>query len=184
MVAVSLLEYHSGPMTLSDLADLPDDGRRFELIDGMLFVSPAPGVRHQTVVRRMLLALEAARPPDLRVHVAPLDVVLADDAVLQPDLLVARLSDFGEENLPVPPMLAVEVLSPSSRLYDLNTKKARYEAAGVAWYWVVDPDAVELTGWELRSGGYVEVARVSGAEPFTTSVPFDVTLVPADLVEP
>lgn len=106
-----------------------------------------------------------------------------DDATnLQPDLLVARADDFAERDLPVAPLLAVEVLSPSTRLYDLNTKRAAYEAAGCASYWVVDPDEPSLTAWDLVEGRYVEVAHVVGEECWAARAPYPVTLTPNDLV--
>ncbi len=182
MVNMSLSAPHSGPMTVADLADLPDDGRRFELIDGMLFVSPSPNVRHQGVVLRLGARLLEACPDGFSALVAPLDVRLDAVTNLQPDLLVARTEDFTEQDLPVAPLLAVEVLSPSTRLYDLNTKRVRYEAAGCASYWVVDPDQPSLVAWELVDGRYVEVARVTGSESWAASAPYPVMITPADLV--
>lgn len=66
---------------------------------------------------------------------APLDVVLAIDTVLEPDVVVAARADFTERNLPAPPLLAIEVLSPSSRQIDLMLKRSRLEAAGCPAYW-------------------------------------------------
>ena len=79
-------------------------------------------------------------PDHLKVLVAPFDVALADDTVVQPDLLVARRSDLTVRDLPAAPMLAVEVLSPSTRRVDLMLKRSRFEAAGCPAYWVIDPD--------------------------------------------
>lgn len=78
-------------------------------------------------------------------------------------------------------MLAVEVLSPSTRRFDLMLKWSRYEAAGCAAYWVVDPLEPSLIAWELRDGAYVEVAKVSGDEEFRAELPFGVTVVPGEL---
>ncbi len=173
----------SRPLTRDDLAAAPDDGHRYELVDGILVVTPAPGLSHQTVVLRLAAALEAARPSALRVLTAPFDVVLAADTVVQPDVLVARRMDLTGRDLPAPPVLAVEILSPSTRRIDLTLKRSRYEAAGVGSYWVVDPDEPGLVAWELELEGsrYVEVGRVSGDEPFRAERPFEVALVPADL---
>jgi len=168
-------------MTRAELDALPDDGRRHELIDGTLVVTPAPRFRHQTMSRNLLLALSRACPGDLRILFAPFDVALADDTVVQPDLLVAPLGQFTEKELPGAPLLAVEVLSPSTRLIDLNLKRARYEAAGCAAYWVLDPEAPSVRAWELRDGAYVEVASVTGEETFHAELPFVVDLTPADL---
>ena len=95
---------------------------------------------------------------------APVDVVVGPSTVLEPDVLVARRSDLTERNLPAAPVLAVEVLSPSTRRIDLGTKRLAFEAAGVPSYWVVDPDEPLLTAFELEHGSYHEVARVTGDE--------------------
>jgi len=114
---------------------------------------------------------------------APFDVVLGNDTVLQPDVLVAARAAFTERDLPGSPLLAVEVLSPSTRLFDLNTKRARYELAGCPSYWVVDPAEPSLTVWELRDGQYVETARASGTHEVTIDRPFPVAVRPAGLVD-
>ncbi len=158
MVTVTTLP-RSRPLSRDDLEKLPNDGRRYELVDGALVVTPTPSYRHQDVVGNLHVTLRAACPSHLKVLLAPFDVALAEDTLLQPDLLVARRSDFTERDLPVAPLLAVEVLSPSTRLIDLHLKRARYEAAGSPAYWVIDPDAPSLTVWELRDDQYAEVAR-------------------------
>lgn len=169
------------PYTRADLDALPDDGRRHELIDGVLIVTPAPSYEHQDVALALVLMLHPACPPELKLLFAPFEVALADDTVLEPDLLVARRADFTSRDLPVAPLLAVEILSPSTRCFDLMTKRSRYEAAGTASYWVIDPDEPSLTAWELVDGAYVEVAHVTGDEEWTASRPFPVTIVPATL---
>lgn len=173
----------SRPLTAADLESMPDDGHRYELIDGTLVVTPAPMPRHQIVVGELHLILRRSCPDDLRVLLAPLDVVLAADTVVQPDLLVTRRSDLSVRNLPTAPLLAVEVTSPSTRLLDLNLKKARYEQAGCPAYWVIDPDEVSLTAWELHDGRYVEVARVVRHEVFEARRPYPLRVVPAELLD-
>ena len=170
-------------LTYADLEHMPDDGHRYELLDGVLIVSPAPRPLHQRAVLHLAIRLSAACPRELEVLVAPLDVVLAVDTALQPDVLVARRSDLTTKNLPAAPVLAVEVLSPSTRRIDLLLKRSRYEAAGVASYWVVDPDAPSLTVFELRAGRYGTAVEVRGAERYEASRPFVLTLTPAELVE-
>ncbi|MFI5729103.1 Uma2 family endonuclease [Kribbella sp. NPDC051587] len=169
------------PLTRADLELMPTDGRRFELIDGALFVSPAPVPQHQRALLGIYRALFADCPPELDVLVAPVDVVLADDTVMQPDLLVARRDDFSEQDLPVAPLLAVEVLSPSTRRFDLMVKWSRYQDAGCAAYWVVDPDTPSLIAWELQDGAYVQVAKATGDETARLTSPFEVSIVPANL---
>lgn len=172
----------SRALTRSDLVAMPDDGHRYELIDGTLIVTPAPSRRHQRIVGRLFMRLETSCPEDLEVLFAPFDVALADDTVVQPDLLVARRSDFTERELPVAPLLCIEVLSPSTRRVDLTLKRSRYEAAGCPTYWVVDPDEPSLTAWELTDGAYVEVAHVVGDEEYAAAAPYDVTVSPARLL--
>lgn len=168
-------------LTRADLDAMPDDGHRYELIDGALVVTPAPTWRHQAALARLLILLDAACPPDLRVLMAPLDVALADDTVVQPDLLVARKSDFAERDLPAAPLLAVEILSPSTRLIDLNLKRARYQQAGSPSYWVVDPEARTVTVWELAAGGYAEAASAGERELLEVGNPFEVRIPVAEL---
>jgi Uma2 family endonuclease len=170
------------PLTVDDLELMPDDGHRYELIDGTLIVSPSPSLRHQIVHANLMAILLRACPSEARVLSAPLDVVLADDTSVQPDLLVVRRDLPGPKVTEVP-TLAVEILSPSSRLIDMNLKKARYERAGVPSYWVVDPDERRLVAWELRDAAYVEVAAVSGDEVWQTERPFAVAVNPGRLAD-
>src|SRR3954469_8788645 len=102
-------------LTRADLERMPDDGHRYELVDGTLVVTPAPSPRHQIVLARLHRLLADACPADLLVLFAPLDVTLDDSTVLQPDLLVSSAADFTDRDLPVAPLLALEVLSPSTR---------------------------------------------------------------------
>jgi Uma2 family endonuclease len=175
----------SRPLTETDLQSIreADDGHRYELIDGALIVTPAPRVAHQHVVAEMLVRLRTAAPPGVRVYTSPLDLRLRADTVMQPDLLVARREDFTETNLPVAPLLAVEVLSPSTRHIDLALKRARLETAGCASYWVVDPDQPSLTAWDLVDGSYRQVADVSGSEGAELTRPFPIRVVPSDLLD-
>ena len=180
MTAVSTLPY-SRPYSRADLALMPDDGHRYELLDGTLLVSAAPSRRHQRVLRDLVVLLQAACPPHLEVLFAPFDVVLADDTVLEPDLLVARRDQFTESELPGPPLLAVEVLSPSTRRIDLLLKRDRLQDAGCPSYWLVDPDEPSLSALELQDGRYVEVARVGSGQAWTARAPFPATVVPDEL---
>ena len=171
-----------GPLTRRDLEDLPwDDGRRWELVDGVLLVSPAPRVRHQEVVGNLYLLLRATCPPDLRVVLSPFAVGLADDTEIQPDLLVAPRAQFTDRDLPGAPLLAVEVLSPSTRRVDLLLKRDRLQEAGCPSYWLVDPEALTVLVLELVDGAYAEVA--SGPGPVGLQRPFPVRLDPAALLD-
>ncbi|MEJ7834496.1 MAG: Uma2 family endonuclease [Nocardioides sp.] len=172
------------PFTVADLDAIPDDGNRYELLDGALIVTPAPAMRHQRAVTKLTILLGAACPSQLEVFVAPFDVRLADDTNVQPDVLVARRTDLTEANLPVAPLLAVEILSPSTRTIDLHSKRDRLRRAGCPSYWVVDPIDARLIAWELNSDEqYVEVADVSGDDSWTATEPFSVTVTPARLID-
>lgn len=169
-------------LTVDDLETLPEDGLRHELIDGVHVVSAAPIPLHQRVNFKLCRALDDAAPEHLWV-VPPIDVVLARDTVLEPDVVVAPRDQLTGKRLDGPPLLAIEVLSPSTALIDLNTKYARLERAAALHYWVVDPVAPRLIAWELRDGAYVQVADVSGEETWTAQRPFPVAICPARLVE-
>jgi Uma2 family endonuclease len=174
---------HGRPFTVDDLEAMPDDGNRYELIEGTLLVSPAPGRRHQTVVGKLFVALDAACPSHMQTLIAPFAVRPSLTTELQPDVLVGRDEDFTEKLLPVAPVLAVEVLSPSSVLSDLNYKKAAYQRFGVPNYWVIDPEEPNLTAFELDDMGiYCKVAEVSGTEAFEAQQPFPVRIVLAELL--
>ncbi|MGH3934154.1 MAG: Uma2 family endonuclease [Pseudonocardiaceae bacterium] len=173
------------PFTVHDLEAMPDDGRRYELIDGMLLVTPAPGWSHQEMSAALYLVLHAACPPELRVLLAPFAVRTAPINEVQPDVLVARYADLTEAGLPVAPVLAVEVLSRSTQLNDRNTKKAHYERLGVPSYWLLDP--VQPGGLEVyeldEQGRYQLTATVSGDEVFAARRPFPVQVCPARLLD-
>ena len=175
------------PFTVADLERTPDDGRRYELIDGVLIVSAAPGRLHQQAVLELAVVLRAACPPELQVFVAPFGIVFGDDTELQPDVLVARRADLTDKNLPAPPVLAVEVLSPSTRIIDSHVKRERFEREGTPAFWVVDPvarpDEARLVAWELAEDGrYRQVADVLGEAEHKAGLPYPVTVRPADLV--
>ena len=184
MGAVTTLP-RSRPLLRDDLDAMPDDGHRYELIDGVLIVSPAPVPRHQMAVAHVYSALAAAtRGTHLVALFAPLDVVLSEDTVVEPDLLVAVRRDLGPRDLRVPPLLAVEVRSPSTWRVDRFLKHARYAAGGITSYWIVDPEAPSITAWRLaEDGSYEEVAHAVGDEPFHANDPVSVTIVPSRLTD-
>lgn len=169
--------------TAADLEAMPDDGNRYELIDGALIVTPAPLPRHQIVAANLFTVLRTVCPPALRVLFAPLDVKLSESTVLQPDLLVAAKESFGEKNLPGTPLLAVEILSPSTRHIDLGLKRSRYEAAGCPSYWVVEPETPSITAWQLEEGEYTVAGSATGEELCLLDQPFRVQVVPARLLD-
>jgi Uma2 family endonuclease len=169
-----------GPITVADLDRLPDDGHRYELVDGVLVVSPRPTTVHQAVAGRLYGILSAMCPDDCLVVPEPA-VQLGEETELAPDLVVVHLDEVGGAKFTAPPLLVVEVRSPSTALIDLNRKKAVYEKFGVPSYWIVDPEPSrpELTVFELRESGYV--LEATSTQPVTVSRPFTVTIAPADL---
>lgn len=172
------------PFTVSDLGEMPDDGRRYELIDGALLVSPAPGWAHQQATTALLVLLYQACPANVRVLVAPFAVRPDKYNEVQPDVLAARYEDLTERGLPRAPLLAVEVISPTSRLHDASLKKAVYARLGMPSYWLVDPNPGQpsLTVFELAGGDYKQIAHVTGGQAWTATRPFPVQVIPADLV--
>lgn len=169
------------PWTVEDLADFPDDGLRYELLDGALLVSSSPTLPHQDAALTLYALLRSVRPPHLKVLGAPLDVRLSATRLVQPDVLVVRRADAQGRTLTGIPVLAVEVLSPGTRLRDQSLKRAAFQEAGVTSYWLLDPDEPTLTALELRGGVYVEVAHVRDDEPFEATLPFPVRVVPSEL---
>lgn len=169
--------------TVDDLRDLPDDGLRYELADGVLLVSAAPSVQHQVVLGELYVLLRAACPADCRVLLAPTDYQPTRRRSLQPDLSVSHRDDVGPAALTAPLVLAVEVLSPSTRSVDLLLKRGLYEESGVQAYWVVDPLEPSVQAWSLVDGRYADAGSARGRERLVLRQPFPVDLVPADLLE-
>ena len=169
--------------TVEDLERTPNDGRRYELVDGVLIVSPAPRIPHQLVLAELIALLHGASPPGLFVVPGP-GVRMSVDTELIPDLVVIRQDQLAETRITRAPLLAVEIQSPSTALFDLNTKKAVYERFSIESYWVVVPhvDRPELIVFELRDGRYEQVAHVTEGKPYRATRPFDVDIVPARLV--
>jgi len=171
--------------TVDELDRMPDDGRRYELLDGALIVGPRPRLAHQEVAAELIAELREACPPHLRVIPEPA-VLLTRTTEFDPDIVVIRRELLREAKVTEPPLLVVEVRSPSTALIDLNRKKGVYERFGVPSYWIVDPDPdrPELTVFELGADGrYEEAGRVHGPTPFRAVKPFTVDIVPARLVE-
>jgi Uma2 family endonuclease len=176
------LTIESGRFTLADLDRLPENGLRYELVEGVLLVTPSRPAAHQDAVVNLALKLRAHCPPTARVLPGPLAFRPTTDLLLQPDVLVFSREDTGTEWLELPLLLAVEVLCPATRTTDLVLKRVMYEQSGVAAYWIFDPEAEVLTVLEMENGRYVERAVVKGDEGFEAEVPFGVRVVPAELV--
>jgi Uma2 family endonuclease len=146
-------------LTYADYAALPDDGKRYELIDGELVVNPSPLPIHQTIVLNIADAFRAwfRNHGGGGVFVAPLDIVVSDAIVLEPDVIVIRhdrAAIVSAKNIVGPPHLLVEVLSDGSRRRDEVVKRNIYESFGVDEYWIVDPDNELVRGYRRTSRGY------------------------------
>jgi Uma2 family endonuclease len=156
-------------LTYRDYAALPDDGRRYELHDGELSVTPAPGVRHQDACGRLYAALLAHVDAHGggRVLIAPVDVILSDTTVVQPDIVYVardRLERLVERGVEGTPTLAIEALSPSSIRIDRERKMQLYAWHGLPYYWIVDPPGRTIEAYALASGRYDLRARVADDE--------------------
>jgi Uma2 family endonuclease len=131
--------------TYKEYRVLPDTGPRYQLIHGDLVMSPSPNTRHQTIVANVFAALYGfVKAQNLgRTLIAPLDVILDDENVCQPDVLFvakSRLTILVPEGVRGAPDLCIEVLSPSRRDLDLEIKRVLYARHGVIEYWIVDPE--------------------------------------------
>jgi Uma2 family endonuclease len=183
-MAVMPVMPREGDWTVDDLDRLPEgDGLQYELFDGILVVSPVPVPRHAKAVTNLLLLLGRKFPqPGLQLYTAPLDWRPGRRRSLQPDVLIVRDENVGEKNLIGSLVLAVEVLSPSTRQKDLLLKRAVYQDEGVQSYWIVDPDEPSVLALELRDGVYYETGKAAGDEELVLTVPFPITIVPSALV--
>lgn len=132
--------------TYQDYLELPDDGNRYEIIEGELVMPPAPYTIHQeikgNIYFEMRKFINETKPG--KIYDAPTDVVLSDINVVQPDILFIskeNLQIITLKNIKGVPDLIVEIISPSTEYYDLFAKKETYERSGVKEYWLVDPQA-------------------------------------------
>jgi Uma2 family endonuclease len=145
-------------------AEIPADGRRWEFLDGEVYVTPAPSPAHQFAAQRLLRLFEdnlRLFGSDLIAFIAPIDVVLSDSEIVQPDVVIARLSQVSERGIEGAPPLLVEVVSPTRPHLDRDIKARRYAAHRVERYWLVDPVARQLDCFRLTDGVYI--ATASGA---------------------
>jgi len=174
-----------GSFTIDELHRFPSDGNRYELIQGSLHVNPAPDPFHQRVSSNLQWLLTEACPDGLEVFSAPLDVTLGPDTLVQPDLMVVRTDRLTGAGLDGPPLLVVEILSPSSMNYDRGTKRLTYEQARVPSFWIVDPDPHQssVTLLDLDGDHYVE-RTVEGGGELAGDRPYPIVVRPDDLVVP
>ncbi len=164
--------------TVAELDALPEDGKRYELIDGELLVTPCPDPRHQVRAFDLAKVLDAACPPELLMIGGPVGVTVGTRRHLEPDLAVKPRAGYRDDT--VVPLLVVEVLSPSTWRTDVRRKRQVYAEIGVPSYWIVDPLAPAVTILDLVDGAYVEQAVVGPGEELEVQRPFPVRLAPGE----
>lgn len=160
--------------TYEEYCSLPE-GARYQMIDGDIFVSPSPTRRHQTVSKRLFRALDGIVAPRKlgEVYFAPMDVILSDEDVVQPDIVYvsnARASLLAPEGIRGGPDLCVEVLSEGTQARDRKAKRVLYARHGVTEYWIVDPEANTLEVYRLQENPASPVRRLTASETLTTDL--------------
>lgn len=173
-------------LTYKDYEALPADGRRYELHEGELSMTPAPSPQHQEVIRNLLVALHLhveARGLG-KALCTPIDCILSDTTIVQPDIVYVesrRLSAISRRGIEGPPTLVVEVLSPTTTQIDRGVKFQLYARYEVPYYWIVDLDARTVEAYVLTGGTYQLTVRATGADPVSLPPLTDLGLVPATL---
>ncbi len=142
-----VVEYfkNRGNLTYWEYTALPDDGNRYEIINGELKMTPAPKISHQEISLNIEYEIRThIKKHNLgKVFDAPVDVLLENKIVVQPDIVFILKENYEiitEDNIKGAPDLIIEILSPSTTHYDMFEKKEIYEKYGVKEYWIVDPD--------------------------------------------
>lgn len=159
-----------GQWTYEDYKRLPDDGWRYEVIGGVLYMSPAPKTKHQRASNVLATSLtNFVEPSQLgRIYTAPIDVILPDLAApVQPDILFiaqTRLGMITDNAIVGAPDLIVEILSPGNWIEDRRTKSALYAVAGVQEYWIVDVDRRTIEVFGLQGQTFEELGRYTAGE--------------------
>lgn len=158
-------------LNYSDFCALPDDGRRYEILDGNLYMSPSPQTSHQRVLRQLGYCLHAhVEKHELgEVFLAPYDVVLGDNDIVEPDIIFvghANREIIQKENIRGIPDLVVEILSPTRPTFDTLDKRNVYARCGVPYYWLVDPQHQRLTELQLAEKAYNVLAELTGPAVF------------------
>ena len=170
-----------GQWTYADYTAIPNDGKCYEVVKGVLYMSPAPTPGHQSISVRLVAFLfqfvEAVGSG--RVFHAPTDVELAPGDIVQPDVFVllnANVGQIGEKRVFGGPDLVVEILSPSTMSDDLHGKRDAYERAQVPEYWIVNPGERVVELFALESGVYRSLGAFQGDEILPTRIVPDWTV--------
>ena len=162
-------------LTYEEFRQLPNDGKRYELVYGEVHVTPAPATWHQAVLQNLSGNLWAYVIKNRlgEVWTAPLDVRLGADIALQPDLIFisnANAAIIQEDWIAGSPDLVVEVLSPSTATHDRATKLRVYGEARVAEVWYIDPKAKTVEVLKLQGKKYLIDATLAGNQVLTSSL--------------
>lgn len=155
------------PLTLDDFDNLPESLDRYEILQGELIVTPAPRLEHQDLSQEINLVFTVAVRAKRfgKVYAAPVGVRLSMNDIVQPDLLVlsnAKRALIRKNVIDGAPDVVVEILSPSTRRFDLVRKMALYAEAGVPEYWIVDPEKRSILVHQLVNSTYVIAENVDG----------------------
>ena len=173
-------------LTYEDYEKLPDDGRRYELHEGELSVTPAPGILHQEASGNLytILRQHVTSGAQGKLYYAPVDCILDISTVVQPDLVfvdTTRLNLISARGIEGPPTLVVEIVSPSTTAIDRVRKRELYARFGVPYYWIVDGDERSIDALQLADGQYELAAHLSGSTS-SSLPPFpDLELEPASI---
>ena len=151
--------------TYEDYLSLPDNGKRHEIIEGELHMTPAPSVIHQRISLNIVMLLMPFVAGTRRGSVlyAPVDVVLSEEDVIQPDIVYVskeRSSIITQRNIHGAPDLVIEILSERTKTLDKKQKRQLYERHGVKEYWLVDPDERSVEVLSLGQGSYESLGVV------------------------
>lgn len=155
-----------------------------DVVDGQPVVSPPPGLSHQRAVSRLLRMVIDACPDDHEVLPSPIDWLIWERPSLQvrqPDIVVVRRG-LTTSALTEPPLLAIEILSPSSFERDTVTKRREYAQAGLPHYWIIDPDTPQVAIYRLQSAALDMASHATGETPIQVAEPFTMTFKPSDLL--
>ena len=169
------------PLTYDDYALLPQDRNRYEILEGELYMTPSPEYVHQLVLFRLVTILWSyIGPRELgQLLFAPMDVLLSEINIVQPDLLFlahGKIPPASAKNIQVAPDLVVEVLSPTSVDQDRVHKKRIYARHGVSEYWIVDPDNRTFEVFELAGSEYRPAGSFAGDGTASSSLFPDLTI--------
>jgi Uma2 family endonuclease len=179
--------YHTGPWTIDEVAVMPEDGMRHELVEGKLVTSPVPPPPHQTAGHRLIRILEAAAPVEFEGS-QETNIRIGADMFI-PDVMVARSESLcAPGSLYVDPkdvILVAETLSPGNSKFERAWKPQRYAEGGIPFYMEIELATMpRITVYELRGAENVRIADARAGETLKLSEPFELSFDPGDLVGP